>query len=351
MIMLKGGLLMSRKHFGSTTEGRGVDQFELRNRNGVIVKCISYGCRVTNILLPSASGHSDIILGFEDLAGYEADQTNQGAFIGRYANRIKDAVAAIGGRDYYLLKNDGSNYLHGNLKKRVFAVENDSENSVTFKTISHDGEEGFPGELKITVKYSLGDDDRLTIDYFAETDAATFINLTNHTYFDLAEGMEETIENHLLRIESDAFLETTEDLLPTGKIIDVTGTPFDFRHQKTIGRDISNDDINLKRGRGYDHCFILNQVKPGELSLAAEACSPGGKHSMRVFTTQPAIQLYTGNFLDGTLKGKGRVFNRRAAFCLETQHYPDSPHHPEFPSALLKPGEEFHETTALDFGF
>jgi aldose 1-epimerase len=342
---------MSRRYFGTTADGRSVDQFEIRNRNGLIVKCISYGCRVTNILLPSASGHCDIVLGFDDLSGYEADKTDQGAFIGRYANRIKDAAITVGGRKYNLLKNDGNNYLHGSLEKRVFNVERESDKSVTFKTISQDGEDGFPGELKIKVKYSLDDDDRFTMEYFAETNADTYINLTNHTYFDLEEGIDETIENHLLRIESDAFLATTEDLIPTGAIIDVTGTPLDFRHQKTIGRDISSDDINLKYGRGYDHSFLIKQNKPGELTLAAEACSPGGEHSMRVFTTQPAMHFYTGNFLNGTVEGKGRAHNRRAAFCLETQHYPDSPNHPEFPTTLLKPGDEFHETTVLEFGF
>jgi aldose 1-epimerase len=342
---------MSRTHFGATADGRGVDQFELRNRNGVAVHCIPYGCRITNILLPSASGHSDIVLGFDDMAGYESDKTSQGAFIGRYANRIARASVEIGGREYSLLQNDGVNYLHGNLQHRIFTVEEAGENFVAFKTVSRDGEDGFPGELRIGVTYSLGDDDRFTMEYSAAADAETHLNLTNHAYFDLAGGLDETIENHLLRIESGAFLETAEDLIPTGGIIDVTGTPFDFRRQKTIGRDIGADDINLKRGRGYDHCFILAQGKPGELTLAAEACSPGGERSMRVFTTQPAIQLYTGNFLDGTERGKGRTFSRRAAFCLETQHYPDSPHHPEFPSTLLKPGEEYHETTVLEFSF
>jgi aldose 1-epimerase len=342
---------MGRKHFGATADGRSIDQFELQNRNGVIVKCIPYGCCITNILLPSASGHADIVLGFDNLAGYESDKTGQGAFIGRYGTRIKDAVITVGGREYKLIKNDGENYLHGNLKKRVFTAEPESEKTVTFKTVSLAGEEGFPGELRITVKYSLGDDDKFTMDYFAQTDADTYINLTNHTYFDLAEGIDETIENHLLRIESEGFLETAEDLIPTGKTIKVAGTPFDFRHQKTIGRDIGADDINLKYGRGYDHCFLIKQEEPGGLSLAAEACSPGGEHSMKVFTTQPAMQFYTGNFLDGTVTGKGRVFNRRAAFCLETQHYPDAPSHPEFPSTLLKPGEEYHETTVLEFGF
>lgn len=334
---------MGRTHFGVASDGRGVDQFELGNRNGMVVRCISYGCRVTNILLPSASGHSDVVLGFDSLAEYEADDTAQGAFIGRYANRIKGASVNIGGRDYGILQNDGENYLHGSLMSRVFSAEGETESSVTFKTISKDGDDGFPGELRVTVVYSLDDDDRFTMEYFATTDAETHVNLTNHSYFDLADGMDGTIDNHLLRMESDRFLETSDDRIPTGRILDVEGTPFDFRRQRTIGRDIGAD--------GYDHCFVINRDEPRAMSLAAEACSPGGERSMRILTTQPAIQLYTGDMLDGTLRGKGRTFNRRAAFCLETQHYPDSPRHPEFPPTLLRPGEEFHEVTALEFSF
>jgi len=341
---------MSCAHFGLTSEGFGVNMIELSNSNGLVVKCIPYGCCITNIMLPSPQGPADIVLGFDELSGYEADKTGQGAFIGRYANRIKDASVRIAGKDYALMKNEGESYLHGLLQHRLFTVAGSCEKFVKFETVSKDGEEGFPGELEITVTYSLGDDNRLTMDYFARTNADTHINLTNHAYFDLACGRDETIEKHLLRIASDAFLETSEDLIPTGKKIGVEGTPFDFREKKPIGRDIGADDINLKIGRGYDHCFVLNG-KPGELSLAAEAISPDGARSMKVFTTQPAIQLYTGNFLDGTITGKGRRFNRRSAFCLETQHYPDTPHHPDFPSTLLKPGEEFHETTALEFSF
>jgi len=342
---------MHRKSFGKTKEGTEVDQYELQNRNGIIIRCINYGCCLTNILLPSASGHADIILGFDDLSGYETDNSSQGAFIGRYANRIKGAEFSLGGKNYTLMKNDGANYLHGLLKTHVFTAESATDSSVVFKTTSPDGEEGFPGELKVTVAYSLDDDNRFTMEYFAHTDKETHVNLTNHAYFDLSLGSDETIEDHLLRIESGAFLQTTEDLIPTGKVIEAAGTPLDFIHQKTIGRDIEADDINIKYGRGYDHCFIVNGGGKGGLVLAAEACAPDGDRSMRVFTTQPAIQLYTGNFLNGTLEGKGREFTRRSGFCLETQHYPDSPHNPGFPSTALKPGTEFHETTVLQFGF
>jgi aldose 1-epimerase len=342
---------MKSERFGVTGDGQGVDLFELRNRNGVIVRCINYGCRITNILLPSVSGHADIALGFDDVAGYESDNSSQGAFVGRYANRIKGAEMTIGDRDYKLTQNDGANYLHGSLAKRVFAAEADSGETVIFKTVSDDGEDGFPGNLDVTVKYTLGDDDKFTMEYFARTDADTYVNFTNHTYFNLAGGIGETIENHILQIESGAFLEVGGDLIPTGRILPADGTPLNFRHQKTIGRDISSDDEHIKAGRGYDHTFILNHLKTKDLVLAAEACAPDGERLIRVFTTQPAVHLYTGNFLDGTLKGKGRVFTHRSAFCLETGHYPDSPHHPEFPTTLLRPGEEFHETTVLQFEF
>ncbi|GHS96219.1 aldose 1-epimerase [Synergistales bacterium] len=342
---------MAQKYFGKTKDGHDVEQFELKNKNGVIVKCINYGCRLTNILLPSQSGHDDIILGFDDIGGYEDDDSSQGAFIGRYANRIKGASFSMSGRDYKLLKNDGNNYLHGLLNKRVFAVSAASEGEVVFNAVSKDGEEGFPGELKVTVVYSLDDENKFASTYTATTDADTHVNLTNHTYFDLSLGRDATIENHILNIDSDSFLQTTEDLIPTGKIIDVAGTPFDFTKTKAIGRDIAQDDVNLKIGRGYDHCFLLKDGGRGELNFAAEVRAQDGRRSMKIFTTQPAIQLYTGNFLDGKLKGKGKVLTYRRGFCLETQHYPDTPHHPEFPSTLLKPGEEFSETTVLQFGF
>jgi aldose 1-epimerase len=351
MNMTEEGCTMRRKSFGKTREGTEVDQFELQNRNGVIVQCINYGCRITNILLPSASGLADIILGYDDLSGYEFDNSSQGALIGRCANRIKGAEFSIGGKNYSIMKNDGKNYLHGNLQTHIYAAENVTDSSITLKTVSPDGEEGFPGELKVAVVYTLDDDNRFTMEYFAQTDRETHVNLTNHSYFDLSLGSDATIENHILRIESDRFLQIAEDLIPTGHILETAGTPFDFMMQKKIGRDIEADDVDIKYGRGYDHCFILKDGGKGELVLAAEACAPDGDRSMRIFTTQPAIQLDTGNFLDGTLAGKGREFTRRSGFCLQTQHYPDSPHNPEFPSTLLKPGEEFHETTVLQFGF
>jgi len=341
---------MSRTRFGVTAGGIDVDMIELRNKNGVVVKCISYGCRITNILLPSPQGPADVILGYDNLSEYEADKTWQGAFVGRYANRIKGAAFRLGGRDYTLMKNEGDNYLHGALEKRVFTVEESDDKSVKFKIISKDGEEGFPGELEITVVYSLGDDNRFTMEYFARTSADTHINFTNHSYFDLSCGRDGTIEKHLMRIESDAILETTDDYIPTGEM-KVEGTPFDFRSKKPIGRDIGADDKNLKIMGGYDHNYNLKQGKPGELIFAAEVASPEGERSISVFTTLPAVQFYTANHLDGTLSGKGRTFNKRAAFTLETQRYPDAPNRPDFPSTLLKPGEEYHETTVLEFSF
>ena len=341
---------MSRTHFGVTADGLDVDMIELRNKNGVVVKCISYGCRITNILLPSPQGSADIVLGFDKLSEYEADATWQGAFVGRYANRIAGAAFTLGGKDYALMKNEGGNYLHGSLEKRVFAVEEADDMSVKFKTVSKDGEEGFPGELEITVIYSLDDDNRLTIEHFAKTSADTHINFTNHSYFDLSCGRDGTIEKHIMRIESDSILETTDDYIPT-VVLSVEGTPFDFRTKKSIGRDIGADEKNLKIMGGYDHNYNLRQGGKGELIFAAEVTSQEGERGIKVFTTLPAIQFYTSNHLDGTKSGKGRTFIKRAAFTLETQDYPDAPNRPDFPSTLLRRGEEYHNTTVFEFSF
>jgi aldose 1-epimerase len=341
---------MRRERCGTTRDGREVEQFILQNKNGVVVKCISYGCRLTGILLPVGAGRADILLGYDSLAEYEADDASQGAFVGRYANRIKNAEFTLSGRKYRLLKNDGANYLHGSLSGHVFAAKVAGENSVLFSDVSPAGEDGFPGELKTSVLYSLDDSNRFTMDIRAVTDADTHVNFVNHSYFDLSAGADETVENHVLRLDSRRILEISEDLCPTGRVLETPGTAFDFTAGKKIGRDIEADDVQLKLARGYDHCFLLDHARK-ELSMIAEATDPTGSVTLKALTTQPAVQLYTGNFLTGKDRGKGRVFNRRSGFCLETQHYPDSPNHPEFPSTLLRPGEEFHETTALEFHF
>jgi aldose 1-epimerase len=339
---------MGRKRFGTTADGDDVDQFDLQNRNGVIARCVNYGCRITNILLPSASGHTDIVVGPDSLPGCEADASGMGALAGRHAGVIGGAEFSIGDKTYKLTNNDGRDFIDGSLSKRVFSAERETASSVVFTASSPDGEDGFPGELELEVRYSLDDDDRLSIEYSARSDKATYLNLAARLFFDLSGGIDETIENHLLRLESGKYLET-EGSLPTGKVLDAKGTPLDFTHQRTIGRDMASGDPSVERAGGYDHFFPL--AGDGGLSLAAEACAPDGDLSIRVFTTQPALRLYTGNKLDGGVSGKGRAFTRHSAFCLEPQGYPDTPNRPEFPSALLAPGKAYHERTVLQFGF
>lgn len=337
------------KFYGRTKQGDDVLQFSLENKNGLVVRCLNYGCRLTHLLLPFASGYEDILLGYDSLDEYEADSFFLGALVGRYANRIRGASFDLSGKKYALQKNDGENYLHGNFHRRVFEAEVAGESGVLFSYASPAGEDGFPGRLDVRVIYSLDDENRLTVDCRAATDADTHVNLTTHPYFDLSAGKDDTIEGQVLQLNARRFVEIDADLCPTGRLIETEGGPFDFSRPKPIGRDIESNDVQLKRADGYDHCFAVAGDGTEGLALAAEASDAAGKRRLSVFTTQPGVQFYTGNFLSG--KGKGRIFNRRSGFCLETQHYPDSPNHPGFPSTLLSPGEEYHEKTVLQFSF
>jgi aldose 1-epimerase len=342
---------MRREFYGKTKKGETVDIFTLQNKNGMAVKFINYGCRITNILLPSENRTIDALLGCDDISGYERDISYQGALLGRYANRIKGASFSLAGKRYPIMKNDGANYLHGSMHTHVFEVSEDGENGVVLSSVSPDGEDGFPGEVKLKVSLALDDDDRFTIGYWAVTNADTHINISHHPYFDLSGGTERTIENHSIRLNSHSFLEAGEDFVPTGRVIDATGGAFDFTKEKAVSRDIDSDDPQLKITGGYDHSYVIDGYSEGESRLAAEVFSPGGKLKMSLYTTQPAVHLYTGNVLSGSLTGKGRSLSRRAGLCLETQHYPDSPNQPAFPSTLLRAGEEYRETTILKFEF
>lgn len=328
-----------------------ISLFVLANARGMTVSLINYGARIAGIEIPTSGGSREIVLGFDDLSGYESDTASHGATVGRYANRIKNASFTLGGKIFKLTQNDGSNFLHGSFAHRVFDAET-TRNGVIFTYRSPDGEDGFPGNLEARVSYTL-DGDRLTIEWSATTDAETVVNMTNHAYFDLSGGKDLDIGGHVLQINSSKFLESGEDLCPTGKFLPVEGTPFDFTKPKQIGRDIDKKDRQLKVGGGYDHCFVIDGYdgKGKNLRHATTATAPDASISMKIFTTQPGIQLYTGNALDGTGFGRGRVHTRRSAFCLETQHYPDSPNHPEFPTTTLKPGEEYRETTVFEFGY
>ncbi len=326
--------------YGITRGGQQVQGFALRNQNGLEVRCIAYGCRLTHILAPDGSGgKANLILGYDTLEKYEDDSSFQGAVVGRYANRIAGAEMELAGKVYHLTQNDGENYLHGSWHRQVFKSEPAGENSVVFSYTAPDGEDGFPGEVAVRVSYTLTEENSLIIDYKALPQAATYVNMTNHAYFNLA-GKGDVL-SHTLRLNSRAFLETGPGLIPTGRVLEAAGA-FDFSAEKPIGRDIAADNPQLRAAGGYDHCFIVNEEHPAP-AFAAELKHPASGRAMRVHTSQPGIQLYTGNMLAG--------FEKHAALCLETQHFPDSPHWPQFPAALVEARREYHHIAIFNFSW
>ena len=337
------------ERFGTTRAGREVLLWTLRSGAGAEVGVLSYGCTVQRILMPDRSGKQiDVALGYDTLGGYEDGTCYFGAFVGRYANRIKGARFTLNGKEYTLEKNDGENHLHGIYCRQVFdgAVEDDA---LVFRGVSPDGEEGFPGTLRFAVSYRLTEDNTLEIDYRAETDADTVLNFTNHTYFNLNGGGD--VRGHRLTVYADRFTEGDAQTLPTGRILRVGGTPMDFRSGRVIGEDIESDYEQLRLCRGYDHNFLIRGT-PGTLRKMAAAQGDVSGIRMEAATTQPAMQLYTGNYIDcdAAACGKGGVrYPRYAGFCLESQHYPCSPNFPDFPTTVLHPGEVYRETTAYRF--
>ena len=335
--------------FGVTRAGEAVTRWTLRNAAGMEVRILSYGCTVQSILVPDAKGKTvDVALGYDDLAGYETGTCFFGAFIGRYANRIKGAAFELNGRRYALEKNDGENHLHGVYTKQVFDGTPQGD-ALVFRRVSPDGEEGYPGTLTFEVRCRLTDDNALEMDYLARTDADTVVNFTNHTYFNL--NGEGDILRHRLTICADRFTEGDAQTLPTGRICRVQGTPMDFRAGRVIGEDMRSDWEQIRFAHGYDHNFIINGT-PGEKRKMAAAQGDLSGIRMEAYTTQPAMQLYTGNFvdMDAAACGKGGVrYPRYGGFCLESQHYPCSPNFPDFPTTILRPGEEYHETTVYRF--
>ncbi|MCW3109771.1 MAG: aldose 1-epimerase [Segetibacter sp.] len=327
------------------SDGKKVFLYTLTNKKGVQVKISNYGGTITSFVTPTKTGaSSSIVLGFDDLSGYLAHPPYFGATVGRYGNRIADGKFTIDGKAYTLAKNNGKNSLHGGLKgfdKVVWdAAPLDSATpSLTLNYLSKDGEEGYPGNLKVSVKFTLSDDDELTIEYNAETDKATPINLTNHSYFNLTGDVKNTILDHSLMIDADKYTPVDTTLIPTGELKPVKGTPFDFTTPHTVGERISSVP------GGYDHNFVLNH-KMGSMDKVAEVTDAISGRKLEVYTTEPGIQFYSGNFLDGTIKTSyGTPIQKHAAMCLETQHFPDSPNKPAFPSTILKPGEKYHTTT------
>jgi aldose 1-epimerase len=347
---------IQQQPFG-THDGRPITLYTLTNSHGVEVRAMNYGGIIVSIRVPDRKGQlADIVLGHDTLEGYTPNPPYLGAIIGRYGNRIANGSFTLDGKTYTLPKNDGPNTLHGGIAKTFDRVVWDAEplkdtTGVAFTYLSDDGDDGFPGNLKVKVTYMLTDGNALIIDYEATTDKATPINLTQHSYFNLAGEGNGDILNHEIMINADRFTPVDKNLIPTGELRPVKGTPFDFTKPTRIGARIDDDYEQLVLGHGYDHNFVLNH-KPnqnGEV-LAARVHEPVSGRTLEVWTSQPGVQFYTGNFLDGTITGKnGHVYKRRYAFCLETQHFPDSPNHPDFPNTILKPGETYREKTVFKF--
>lgn len=355
----QGGVgAVTTQEFGKTEKGEAVSLYTLRNRNGVEIAITNYGARVVTLKTPDAKGRlADISLGFDTLKGYEGPNPYFGAIVGRYGNRIAKGKFTLDGKEYTLAKNNGENSLHGGLvgfDRVIWSGKTEESNGVHKAILSYtskDGEEGYPGNLSVTVTYSLSDNDDIQIDYHATTDKATVLNVTNHTYFNLAGQGNGDILGQVMQLNADRYTPVDGGLIPTGELKDVTGTPFDFRKPTVIGSRINDKDEQLKLGKGYDHNFVLNRSANG-LVMAARAVDPASGRALEVWTTEPGVQFYTGNFLDGSVTGKNATnYAQRTGFCLETQHYPDSPNHPDFPTTVLKPGEEYKSTTVWKMRF
>ena len=347
---------VSSADFGTTPEGENVRIHTLTNSAGLEVRIITYGGIIVSLRTPDRDGNfDDIVLGFDSLEGYLAKHPYFGTLVGRYANRISNGRFTLDGVEYKLARNNGDNHIHGGIKGfdkvvwRDRLLEDDNGVGIVLEYTSEDGEEGYPGKLDVEVTYTLNENNELVCDYRATTDRATPINLTQHSYFNLAGQGTGNVMRHILELNAAAFTPNDAELIPTGEIRPVEGTPFDFRTEMPIGARINSQYEQIQVGGGYDHNFVVNQTGEGP-SLAARVREPMSGRVMEVYTTEPGVQLYTGNFLDGTLTGKGgRVYERRSGFCLETQHYPDSPNRPEFPSTILRPGETYESRTVFKF--
>jgi aldose 1-epimerase len=346
--------MIERSHYGSLRDGRPVESFTLRNGRGANATIIPYGGILTSLTVTDGHGaHRNIVLGYDTLAEYEDDPAHHGALIGRYANRIAGGHFSLDGRDYAITRNKGGNTLHGGqvgFDRKLWTVEAvDDTRAVRLSYTSADGEEGFPGTLNVSVEYSLAQDsDTLVIAYRATTDKPAIINLTNHAYFNLSGA--ETIEDHDIAIAADFFTPVNRDLIPTGEIRAVDDTPLDLRKSVRIGNGINASDEQIALAGGYDHNFVLRPKPAGEIAFAARAQAKASRLAMDVWTSEPGVQFYTGNSLRGqSLRPGGNVHKRRSALCLETQHFPDSPHHPNFPSTVLRPGDVFLSRTEYRF--
>jgi aldose 1-epimerase len=342
---------VTKSDFGNMPYGTKVEIYTLEE-GAIKARVMTYGARLVSLEVPDRKGKvADIVLGYESLAGYTADPKSYfGSIVGRYGNRIAHATFSLDGKRYQLPANDGVNTLHGGIKgfDKLVWQGHEIPHGVELTLVSKDGDQGFPGTLTARVRYTL-EAHALKIEYFATTDKDTVLNLTNHSYFNLAGEGQGDILSHLMMIPADRFTPVDSGLIPTGELAPVAGTPLDFHHPTAIGARINDGNEQMKLGGGYDHNYVLNG-KMGVLQQAARVVEPTTGRVLTVETTQPGVQFYSGNFLDGTLHGKqGHVYNKHSGFCLETQHFPDSPNHPKFPTSELKPGQTYHEVTIFGF--
>lgn len=339
--------------FVTTVDGKPIALFNLENKNGLMVQITNYGGRMAALWVPDRNGNfNDILTGYDTIEGFLKDTNYFNGIIGRYANRIAFGKFTLDGVEYTLPINSPPNTLHGGKRgfdKKIWDVLKSTKDTLVLTYTSVDGEEGFPGTLTATVTYSLNDSNELRIDYLAVTDAPTVVNLTSHGFYNLGGYGDGDILGHILMINADKYTPVDSNFIPTGEFADVTGTPFDFRTPVTVGERIGEDNTQLKYGMGYDHNWVLNK-NGKEMSLACRIEEPVSGRVMEIYTDQPGIQVYSGNFLDGSVVGKnGVAYKYRHSICMETQHFPDSPNHPNFPSTVLRPGEKYQTSTIEKF--
>ncbi|RPJ59575.1 MAG: galactose mutarotase [Acidobacteria bacterium] len=352
----EGKMRIEKSDFGKTRDGQPVDLYTLTNDHGTVVTLTNWGASIVSIQVPDRSGKkADVLLGYDNAAGYIADTAYLGATVGRYGNRIGEGRFKLDGKEYKLAQNNGENHLHGGtagFNKRLWEAKEIKPAdgvAVQMHCLSKDGEEGYPGNLDVTVTFTLNNKNEVKIDYVATTDKPTVLNLTNHSYFNLLGDAAGDILGHEIMINADRFTPVDVGLIPTGELRPVAGTPLDFTQPKAIGARINDQYEQLVFGKGYDHNWVINQSGAAP-RLAARLSEPKSGRVMEVLTTEPGLQFYSGNFLDGTIKGKkGKVYQHRYGLCLETQHFPDSPNKPDFPSTTLKPGGKYQTTTIYRF--
>jgi aldose 1-epimerase len=351
------GAMVTVEPFGRMPDGTSVEVYTLTNGRGMQVRAITYGAIIQAIRVPDRSGRmADVALGYDSLQGYLTTSPYFGAVVGRYANRIAGGRFTLEDRTYRLATNDGPNHLHGGVKgfdKVVWAARSFQRGDtvgVHFEHTSPDGDEGYPGTLRAQVSYSLTSTDEVVVDYGGTTDRPTPVNLSQHTYFNLGGEGSGDILHHVLTIHANRYTPVDATLIPTGELAAVAGTPFDFRNPEPVGARIAQRDSQLVRGKGYDHNFVLNRSGPG-LVHAVHLLDPATGRTLDIYTTEPGLQFYSGNFLDGSITGKnGHRYRHRSAVVLETQHFPDSPNHPNFPSTILRPGQRYRSQTVFKFG-